>query len=226
MSKRILIVEDELVIAENTKLLILQLYPTSKIEVAGSSDEAITLLESFLPTITLVDIRLGDGTDGIEFSKTLAEKNLPFIFITAHGDVKTISAAVENKPLAYLIKPVSKQELYANLELAFSKNIAEKYFVFRDGTHDIRIPQHEIIYLKADGHYTEIHTMQKRYVLRRSMKSILNDLNVELIQSHRSYFVNPEYIRETNALVYLSNGIELPLSRNFKPTMLEKLFKV
>jgi DNA-binding LytR/AlgR family response regulator len=224
MNKNILIVEDELVIAENTRLLILQFYPDALIEIAGSAKEAYELLEHFTPSVALLDIRLGDGENGISFSKTLASKNIPYLFLTAHGDTKTISSAIQNSPLGYLIKPITKQELFAGLELAFAKINSEKFLIFRDGTHDVRIPQKDITHIKSDGHYTEVHTDAKRYVIRKSMRNVLDELSVEFIQSHRSYFVNPDYIREINALVYLISGEELPLSRNYKPAILERLF--
>lgn len=222
---RILIIEDELVIAENTKMQINRLYPTSEVEVAGSLSEAEQFLENFKPTLALLDIRLGEKDNGIVFSETLVKKGVPFIFLTAHGDHKTISSAIKTNPLGYMIKPISRQDLLANLELAFSKIESQKYYTFRDGTHDIRIPEKEIVYLQVDGNYTDIHTTEKRYVVRKSMKAVLNDVNLTLYQIHRNYYVNPEFVKEANASVYLSNGAVLPLSRNYKRELIENIFK-
>lgn len=221
---RILIIEDELVIAENTKMQLNQLYPDCEVEVAGSSSEAEQFLKNFKPTLALLDIRLGEKDNGIVFSETLVKNGIPFIFLTAHGDHKTISNAIQTNPMGYMIKPISRQDLLANLELVFSKLENQNYYTFRDGTHDVRLPEKEIIYLQVDGNYTEIHTIEKRYVVRKSMKKVLDDIQLTLYQIHRNYYVNPEFIKEANASVYLSNGEILPLSRNYKKELIENIF--
>lgn len=223
-TQRILIIEDELVIAENTKMIINQLYPNCEVGIAGSSIEAIDLLDVFKPTLALLDIRLGENDNGIIFSETLVKRNVPFIFLTAHGDSQTISEAVKTNPLGYMIKPVSRQDLMANLELAFTKIVDQKYYVFRDGTHDVKLIESEIVFLQVDGNYTEIHTTQKRYVVRKSMTKVLSDLHLTLYQIHRNYFVNPNFIKEANASVYLCTGQVLPLSRNYKKELIQKVF--
>lgn len=222
----ILIIEDELVIAENTKLLIQQFYPDSKVHIAGCAKEMHATLELIHPDVALLDIRLGDSENGIVLSETLNKQRIPFIFLTAHGDQQTISTAVKTNPLGYMVKPVSKQDLLANLELAFAKLGNQSYYIFRDGTHDVRIVEKDIVYLQVDGNYTEIHTLDKRYVVRKSLTKVVDELQVGLIQIHRKCFVNPNYVKEANASVYLANGDVLPLSRNFKKALVNKVFHV
>lgn len=222
--KKILIVEDEFVIAENTKLLLEDLYSDLEVQIAEDAEEAEEILQNFQPVIALLDIRLGKGMDGISFSEILVQKNIPFLFLTAHGDAKTVSGAIKNKPLGYLVKPISRQDLFANLELAFSKIKSNRHFIFKDGTHDVRISEKDIVYLKADGNYTEIHTTSKRYVVRKSMRKVLENIHLPFMQTHRSYFVNPDYIRETNDTTYLTTGEELPLTRKYKKEVLAILF--
>jgi DNA-binding LytR/AlgR family response regulator len=222
--KKILIVEDELIIAENTKFLIQELYPKISVEVAGSSLEALVALQDFEPDLIFLDIRLGKNDNGIEFSKNLIDRNIPFIFLTAHGDDKTISHAIQMEPLGYMIKPVTRQDLNVNLKLVSTKIAINRFYIFKDGLHDIRLDEKEIVYLKVEGNYTEIHTINKRYVERKSMKKILDELHVELIQIHRSFYINPDFVKEANASVYMTTGEVLPLSRNYKKDLINKLF--
>lgn len=222
--RKILIVEDELVIAENTKFMIQEIYPGISVNVAGDSSEALEILKVETPDVVLLDIRLGKNDNGIEFSKQLIDQNIPFIFLTAHGDDKTISRAIEKEPLGYMIKPINRNDLYVNLKLANVKIAVNHYYVFRDGTHDVRLIEKDIVYLKVEGNYTEIHTKDKRYVERKSMKKILDELHFEFIQIHRSFYVNPNFVIESNDSVYLSTGEVLPLSRTYKRALFEKLF--
>lgn len=221
---RILIVEDELVIAENTKIQIQELYSACQVEVAGNSEEANDLLKNFKPTLVLLDIRLGNGDNGIVFSQTLEKASIPFIFLTAHGDKQTVSSAIKTNPVGYMIKPISRQDLFANLELAFSKLKNIKYYCFRDGNQNVRIMEMDIVFLKVDGNYTEIHIPDKRYVVRKSMTKVLEDIHIPLYQIHRNYYVNPTFIVEANASVYLSTGEVLPLSRNYKKGLINRVF--
>ncbi|MFN3342804.1 MAG: LytR/AlgR family response regulator transcription factor [Flavobacteriales bacterium] len=223
-SHKILIVEDELLIAENLRFMIGEMYPMSQTEIASGAAEALEKIKNFSPEIAFLDIRLGGGEDGISLAERLSNCSVPFLFLTAHGDTKTVSRAIATQPLGYMIKPVSRPELYANLELAFSRIANVRYYKFRDGTHDVRIPETEIIYLKSDQHYTELYSEKKRYVIRKSLKTVVSELGLPLIQTHRAYFVNPLFIREANATIHLLSGEEIPLSRNFKPGVLDLLF--
>ncbi len=222
--KRILIVEDELVIAENTRFYIEEIIAGIDVKVAGSSEEAREVLENFAPDLILLDIRLGKNDSGIDFAKELSKLNLPFIFLTAHGDEKTVSDAITMEPVGYMVKPVSKQDLLVNLKLALKKLSKVNYYIFRDGTHDVRLPEDIIVYLQVDGNYTEIHTTEKRYVERKSLTKIIEELEMELIRIHRKCYVNPNYVKEANASVYLTTGEVLPISRNYKKELQEKLF--
>ncbi|MDX1652715.1 MAG: response regulator transcription factor [Brumimicrobium sp.] len=223
--KKILIVEDELVIAENTKYFIEELIEGVHVEIAGSSYEARTIMIDFTPDLVFLDIHLGKNDNGIEFASSLAEKAIPFIFLTAYGDEKTISAAITQEPIGYLVKPISKQDLFVNLKLALNKISTIRYYIFKDGTHDVRIPEQSIVYLQVDGNYTEIHTTEKRYVERKSLTKIIEELEVELIRIHRNCYVNPYYVKEANASAYLTTGEVLPISRNYKKDLLDRIFK-
>lgn len=222
--KRILIVEDELVIAENTKFHLQELIEGVEVNVAGSSEEAKTILQEFNPVLVLLDIRLGKNDSGIDFAEELIKLKIPFIFMTAHGDEKTVSEAVSKEPIGYMVKPVSKQDLLVNLKLALKKISTVKYYIFRDGTHDVRLPEDSIVYLQVDGNYTEIHTTEKRYVERKSLTKIIEEVEVELIRIHRNTYVNPHYVKEANASAYLTTGDVLPISRNYKKELQERLF--
>lgn len=221
---KILIVEDELVIAENTKLMIQELYSDICVDVASSSSEALEMIQVNRPDLAFLDIRLGKHDNGIELSKSIVSLDIPFIFLTAHGDEKTISEALQSEPVGYLVKPISKQDLLVNLKLALKKISSIKYYIFRDGTHDVRLPESTITYLQVDGNYTEIHTTEKRYVERKSLTKIIEELGVELIRIHRNTYVNPTFVKEANASAYLTTGEVLPISRSYKKELQERLF--
>ena len=115
---RILIIEDELIIAENMKKMLHDLgYEVTGI--ACDKNEAVQLLNKEIPDIALVDIKLRHGDDGIELANSIKEEyNIPVIFITSFSDKDTIERAKFVKPGGYIVKPFEKKDLYTSIEIA------------------------------------------------------------------------------------------------------------
>lgn len=124
MSSKILIVEDEVVIAMEIEALLEQL----GYEVAGQAgrgEDAVDLAEQRRPDLVLMDIRLKGEMDGI----TAAEKifrlyKIPVVFLTAHSDPSTLERAMNLQPYGYLLKPFRKNDLYTTIEIALYKHRA------------------------------------------------------------------------------------------------------
>src|SRR5919202_6006521 len=114
------IVEDELVIAR-TVLSTLDDLGYSHCGPAINYTEAMEMLEQNKPDLLLLDILLSGKKDGVDVAQKLNELyHLPFIFLTANSDGETIDRAKKVKPHAYIVKPFTKEELYAAIEIAFS----------------------------------------------------------------------------------------------------------
>jgi DNA-binding response OmpR family regulator len=111
-SARILIVEDELLLAWHLESLVLDLNH----KVCGlipDGDSAIKQAADGNPDLVLMDVRLAGRIDGIETARIIREqRGTPVIFITAHGDEatrETITRIVPGAPV--LAKPVSSEQL-------------------------------------------------------------------------------------------------------------------
>lgn len=110
MSKvKILVAEDELIIAEDIRMMLENL----GYEVIGTVPdytEAIELIDKNPPDVILIDILLAGEKDGIALAETIREKhNLPFIFITSHSDAATVERAKSVHPDGYIVKPFEKR---------------------------------------------------------------------------------------------------------------------
>lgn len=112
---RILIIEDEIVIARFIEQQIKNITPC-KIEIALSIDEVEQLLPHFSPQLVLCDIELNDKLDGIELIKVLKISHaFELIFITSFQTINTIDRAFELNPSNYIIKPLDESRLYAGV---------------------------------------------------------------------------------------------------------------
>src|SRR6267154_3956043 len=114
------VVEDELVIGR-TILNTLNELGYSHCGPAINYTEAMEMLEQDKPDLLLLDIQLSGKKNGIDVAEKLNELyRIPFIFLTANSDGETIDRAKKVKPHAYIVKPFTKEELYAAIEIAFS----------------------------------------------------------------------------------------------------------
>ena len=108
---RILIVEDEFVVADNLQQL-LRKRRTGPVGLAFSVAEALASIEADRPDLVLLDIMLQGERTGIELGRQLSEQyRIPFIYVTAHSDRLTLQRAVATRPVGYLVKPFREAEV-------------------------------------------------------------------------------------------------------------------
>ncbi|MDR9414722.1 MAG: LytTR family DNA-binding domain-containing protein [Gracilimonas sp.] len=80
----------------------------------------------------------------------------------------------------------------------------------------------KIHWLESDGNYVRIYSNGQKYLLRATLKGLLQKLdNTEFQQIHRSTVVNIEFIQKIKKTMYgefiviLKNGEELKMSRSY-----------
>ena len=93
MSKRILIVEDEIELATTYQKIIQNI--GFDCEIATTEDEAIDLLEEYKPNLAILDIELKNNKEGgIKIAKYIIEHyKIPFVYLTG----ATIDQEIKNK---------------------------------------------------------------------------------------------------------------------------------
>lgn len=127
MSKlRILIVEDEPVIAENISMYL----DNADFEVSGIAYDSLEAKDQLItntPDAAILDVNLESDEDGIDIAGYINEKlQLPFLFLTSYSDKETLERAKKVKPSGYIVKPFNEKTLLASLEIAISNFTAEK----------------------------------------------------------------------------------------------------
>jgi len=121
MKGRLLIVEDEPIVALDLKQEVEQL-GCEVLGVAESADEALVAAGVHQPDLALMDVRIVGSVDGIQTAGLLrAAYHIPVIFLTSYSDENTISRAAKEMPYGYLTKPFQSGELKATLQVALLK---------------------------------------------------------------------------------------------------------
>ena len=220
----ILIVEDELMIAEMTREMLLDL-KYSVVGIARDHDSAISYLEkSEEIDLVILDINLGRTKTGIDIAEVIqTEYEIPFIYLTSYSDPKTIKKAAQTSPAAYLLKPYIKSDLYTTIEIIIARNLkSEGTIVFKDGDLNVKLKTREIHYIMSDNNYLEVYTLRKKYIVRNSLESFLEELNdSNFIRIHRSYAANMLKIEAVNGQYVLVGESKLPLSRTHKQEVMD-----
>lgn len=115
--KKILIVEDEFIIAD----VLASILKTAGYEVCGIADsvnEALEMIDQFAPGFILLDIYLKGKLTGIDLAHRLTEKNIPFIYISANSNQKVLEAAKVTNPYGFVIKPFREKDVLTALDIA------------------------------------------------------------------------------------------------------------
>ncbi|MEJ7597714.1 MAG: response regulator [Kofleriaceae bacterium] len=116
--RRILVVEDERVVARDLQSTLQQLgydVPAT----AGSAEDAFRIAAEHPPDLVLMDIRIKGKRDGIETAAALREHfKVPVVFLTAHTDEHTMGRVRQTEHEGYLVKPVTDAQLRVAVENA------------------------------------------------------------------------------------------------------------
>jgi CheY-like chemotaxis protein len=116
MSLRILIVEDEQIVAADLEDKLRRMGHQA-IGVAASGDEAILLAEQVRPELVLMDVRLQGAMDGTQAAQSIQRlTGAPVIFITAYAEIFLRDPQLMRPPGLCLSKPFSLQQLRAVLD--------------------------------------------------------------------------------------------------------------
>ena len=123
---RILIVEDESIVAEDIQRS-LENMGYSILSIVSSGEEAIEKVKKNKPDLVLMDIMLDGEMDGIKAADMIRSfSNIPIIFLTAYSDENILERAKITEPFGYIIKPFKERELHINIEIALYKSEMEK----------------------------------------------------------------------------------------------------
>ncbi len=237
----IMVVEDEIVIADNICRTLKKLgYNT--LEPVINYTEAVELLQHEQPDLVLLDIQLAGSKDGIDLAWKIKEDyNIPFIFLTSNADPRTVERAKRLTPPAYLVKPFNKDDLYTSVELALYNHqsseqpvskipeslneerqlfIKESLFV-KDKHLFHKVKLSDIQYVKSEHVYVEIHTVQgKKHLMRSTMNGFSERLPSNFFRVHRSYTINLNHLDTINSMNVYIGKAEIPIGRNYREELL------
>mgnify|MGYP005749677611 CR=1 FL=1 len=239
---RILIVEDDMIIAANISLQLSKLgYEVTGIESRG--EEAVNHALENRPDIILMDIQLKGGINGVEAAKKIQEKaSIPLIYLTANSDEASFQMAKQTKPYAFISKPFHKLELQRTIELVVEKikadspefrdtnslveSLDDRIFIRNNGKL-IKLMLDDILYIEAERNYCNIITTAQNYLIVSPLNTFCQKMeNKDFLRVHRSFVVN---IRKLDAVADSHLEIKrkvIPISKMYKDDLMRSIRKV
>jgi len=207
------------------------------LHLAGEFDNPIKAMEILAKDeihLLFLDIQMPKIT-GLDFFKTLKHPP-PVIFTTAFPQYAL--EGFELNALDYLVKPISFERfLKASMRAkefyeVRQKNIAEKtqgtagagYFFIKADNKLVKISYDEILFAEALQNYVVIQTIEKKYITYLTFRSVEEYLpSDKFIKTHKSYIVSASRVDSIEANDIRIGQHHIPISRNLKDEVMEKL---
>ncbi|GAA0880973.1 hypothetical protein GCM10009119_39430 [Algoriphagus jejuensis] len=230
--KKILIVEDEVELANNISEILSDLeYQVAAI--VNSAPSALRFLEGNEVDLVLMDILIQGDLDGIDLAYQIREKyNLPIVFSTAYSGTEYLERISSDIHEGYLLKPFTLDSLKTAVFFGLKRH-AEKlakeskssgWLKIMDKGYLVPVPFSEVVYLKADGLYTRVFTKAKSYLVRDILKSFEEKLPaVSFLRVHKSFLVNTAYIASFNAKRINVGDTSVPIRRGLYKELMERM---
>lgn len=113
---KVLIAEDEALIAEYFRVVVEQLgYEVCG--VAGTADEVVRMARQMAPQLVLMDVRLSGEKDGVDAANEIYQTGvIPIVYVTASREPSTSARVGKDLPVEILTKPVLARHLKAALD--------------------------------------------------------------------------------------------------------------
>jgi len=220
------VVENEMVIAE-TICLTLRKLGYDVLPPAFNYQQGLQMISGNIPDLILLDINLGNAEkDGIDIAKHVRQHySIPIIFLTANSDKPTVERAKIVMPDAFLVKPFSKDDLYASIEIALNnhRNIrpsnldeGKDFIMVKDGYSFIKVNYRDILYLSSDQNYVTFHLVNTRKCMMRStlqeMSSRMPEEN--FIKINRSFIINVQHVTKVETDKIFIGDIVFPCNKS------------
>jgi len=232
MNIRSVIIDDEPLARKG---LIEYISDTGFLELAGEFDspmQATGLISSGTVQLLFLDIQMPRIT-GLDYFKSLQQPP-PVIFTTAYPEYAL--EGFEVNALDYLVKPISferflkaahkAKELYELKDRNRAEGNSNDYFFIKTDSKLVKIFYDEILYAEALQNYVTIHTATRKYVTYLTFRAVEEYLPAErFLKVHKSYIVAASKIDSIEANDIRIGANHIPISRNQKEEVMEKLLR-
>ncbi|HEX5172360.1 MAG TPA: LytTR family DNA-binding domain-containing protein [Cyclobacteriaceae bacterium] len=168
---------------------------------------------------------------GIEFLKTLIDPPL-VIFTTAYSNYAIEGYALD--VVDYLVKPIPFERFFKASQKAFeivrlkrmaSEHVAEvDYFFIKCDNKFEKVFFDKVLFVEALQNYVVIHTNERKLITYITMAGLEQQLPLDrFLKVHKSYIVGLLHIRALDGNDIVIGEQRIPISRNLKEAVVNKI---
>ncbi len=194
----------------------------------------VKAIRKLKPDLVFLDIEM-PGHSGLELLEFFSEEEVDFsiIFVTAYNQYAI--QAFKLSAVDYLLKPVDADDLIQSVDRYKKNNSTVNYEVLKqnlsgNSPQKIAVPSSnsikfievdEILFLKAEGAYTDITLVDGKVItVSKGLKKFEDTLidNAKFFRCHKSYIINldhiTEHVKSEGGYLMLQNKYQVSLSND------------
>lgn len=224
----IVILEDDPV-WQLTLQMILEQLDDATIVVVESFEQAQQYFNQNTPDLVVADVILRKKLVFSLFQQV--ERSYPIIFITGSHDRLYLEKSSRLPNASLLIKPFHEISLLAAIQSLLNQSqtvsdvpppgvsVTGKY------RQEIIIPYGEIVYVEAEGNYATIQQLERKHLLKCSLRQIMPQLDGRFVQIQKSFIINTDYLKRVDLSAGMANvhGNLIPIGRIYRKSLLKHL---
>ncbi|MCD6112767.1 MAG: response regulator transcription factor [Bacteroidales bacterium] len=184
---KVIIVDDELIAIRILKQLLKKYKEINIVATAQNIDDAKNLIIQYQPDIVFLDIQL-PGKNGFDLINDIKDFNIKPAIIFATSYDKYAIKAIQHSAFDYLLKPIDPVELnraitkYISLKKETNETKQENFdknsnlspkIQFKTRTSLVFINTDDIIYVSAEGNYSDIFLKNNKHFIVTSYLSVV-----------------------------------------------------
>lgn len=165
------------------------------------------------------------GLNGMETAEKIRtfDKQIMIVFVTGYSDYVFDGYLVQ--AFDYLMKPVMEEKLRQLIGRVRAKFALEESHTFTlknmDGTWRFHVS--DILYFYSDRRKVTLVTARGEYSFYARLDEIEKQLSPDFVRIHQRYLINPAGVTYLGSESVAINGRELPCSRRYRETALQKI---
>lgn len=232
MKMNVIIVEDEPLAREGLQMYVREVDFLDVKAVCEDALQANKVLSEQSIDLMFLDIQMPKIT-GVEWMKSLKTPPLA-IMTTAYPnfalqgfELDVVDYLVKPFPFDRFLKAVNKAHELFELRLQSSTHAArEDFFFVKCDSRFEKIHFRDVLFVEGMENYVVIHTQNQKYVTLLRMKALEETLPAaDFLRIHKSYIASIKSISAIDGNDVIVGGKRLPISRERKAEILERLIK-